>query len=66
MVSNDVKLKRCPFCGGRPAKVILRGIGTMVDAGIRCDDCFAQITSLEKYDSAWSECKAVKKWNKRI
>ena len=63
-VKNEIKLKPCPFCGGKAAK-ITRALGLEYTAYISCVKCGAGIDGEPNYNKLKAEISASDAWNSR-
>lgn len=63
---TEIKLKSCPFCGGKAEKVEQHSDFTFtVLVYIRCTDCFAQTPIYNKYSDWYDEEYMIECWNRR-
>ena len=63
---NEIKLKPCPFCGGK-AKLELRSFDVFISAAtVVCTKCGARTNMIKPSCDYTAKDKAFKLWNRRV
>lgn len=62
---KDIKLKPCPFCGGK-AKLIINMQSFEPYAMVRCENCSAKTKNVMQSVDYCAVDEAVKLWNQRM
>lgn len=66
--TRELKIKRCPFCGGEARIQAGYSYGDPPHYFVECKRCGAKGSSVCQFDSTTEECKekCVKRWNIRL
>ena len=64
---TEIKLKPCPFCGGKAEKVEKHDNLTFKTLiYIRCTDCYAATHIYDKFSEWFDEKYMIECWNRRV
>ena len=71
-MSEKVKLRECPFCGGNP-QIARRDVepqgdpwyGSKMERIVECSDCGCTLFNQQFHEGFYTEADAIAAWNRR-